>query len=304
MQDVNDTDSSTDWGTSADYDIGDEVPFQLTATIPANYDDYSTYKFVMHDTLSTGLSFKNDVVVKIGETTLTANTDYTVNVPGADGHTFDITFANLKTTTATAGDTITVTYSATLNTGAVIGNSGNPNEAYLEYSNNPTGEGMGETPVKKAVVFTYKAVINKVDSNNQPLNGATFQLEKYDGTSWGEVETIEGTSASEFIFNGLDDGKYKLTETKTPDGYNTIEPIEFTISATHDETQITDLTVTGGSFTVTKESGLLTAEIVNNKGSELPSTGGIGTTIFYVGGGALVAVAGVFLIAKKRMSSK
>ena len=112
-----------------------------------------------------------------------------------------------------------------------------------------------------------------------------------------------------FSFEGLDDGTYKLTETKTPDGYNSIDPIEFTVTATHDTTPSITLSgspsVSGAiELTANPSEGSLSADVVNQKGATLPSTGGIGTTLFYLGGGALVAVAGVMLITKKRMTKE
>jgi len=324
---LNDTTGATGtWGDTADHDFNDEVEFKLTGTLPSNYDDYSAYKYVMHDKLSDGLTFKADsVVVKVGETPLVSGTDYNVVTTGlSDNYTFAISFPNLKsinTTSITKESEITVTYKATLDTDAVIGSTGNPNEAYLEYSNNPNDDGTdtGKTPEEKVVVFTYKTIINKIDSAG-PLKGADFKLEKKvkddnaeGGYRWDEVTSKSSVTAdtTEFIFSGLDAGTYRLTETQTPSSYNTIEPIEFTISADTTIGQdgngsITSLTGTGNgiSFTPDTLTGAIEADVLNNKGSELPSTGGIGTTIFYVGGGALVAVAGVFLIAKKRMSSK
>ena len=124
-----------------------------------------------------------------------------------------------------------------------------------------------------------------------------------------QVETEPDTI---FTFSGLDDGYYRLTETKAPEGYNKLEsPIEFTISATHDENssdpKLTDLTgnVTSGEATFTSSltgetDGSLTTNVVNKSGTQLPSTGGIGTTIFYVVGGILMAGAAVLLITKRR----
>ena len=207
---------------------------------------------------------------------------------------------------------VVVTYSAKLNENAVIGSAGNPNTVNLTYSNNPNkgGEGeTGKTPEDKNIVFTYKTVVNKVDQDKKSLAGAAFKLEKKQ--SDGSYKTVKEFTAGEettFEFKGLDDGDYKLSETTTPAGYNTIAPIEFTISAEHDtdsaDPKLTELTgnVTKGeaTFTVDKDAGSLTTDVVNKKGSTLPSTGGIGTTIFYAAGGALVVLAGVMIAARKR----
>ena len=328
--DINNSDGSTEvFGDSADHDFGDTVNFKLTGTLPANYADYDTYQYDFYDTLSAGLTLGVDSVKVFvdnsgTETEITSGfaIDTSSETNTSDGHSFTIKFTNLKDiNTITSTSKIIVKYSATLNENtATVGSTGNPNTAHLVYSNNPNGEGKGTTPDSEVKVYTYAVVINKKDSSSpaQPLNGATFKLEKYDGTAWKIVETIEGTSVSTFTFDGLDDGRYKLSETKAPAGYNPIEPVYFKIEATHNATSglsvLTGTATTADgtvindnppiSFTPVLVDGTLTADVKNAKGDPLPSTGGIGTTIFYVGGGALVAVAGVFLIAKKRMSSK
>ena len=164
-------------------------------------------------------------------------------------------------------------------------------------------------------------MFNKVDKDNNPLTGADFKLEKKVNGEWVDVTTLGSgnnkptktgsTAGSTFEFKGLDDGDYKLTETTTPEGYNTIDPIEFTITASHDVTsddpRLTALTGTGGEeFTMTPDlsEGSLTADVINEKGSTLPETGGIGTIIFYVLGSLLVVGCGIVLISKRRMESR
>ena len=337
VKDTNDsTGVTSDWQDSADYDIGDSIPFQLKATLANNVSSYTTYKVVFHDTLSKGLTYNNDAKVYIGGTetngfTVTA----TVNADGTT--TLTVSCDDVKALGAGNSSVITVEYTAKLNENAVLGSAGNPNEVYLEYSNNPNksengNNETGETPKDVVIVFTYKTIINKVDSENKPLTGAAFKLEKLikgkDGAAgtWTTVKefTVDETTTS-FTFSGLDDGQYKLTETKTPAGYNTIDPIYFVIEATHDATADTPaLTVlkayltdeNGNKKTEVKDgetvnidlgtvdltAGSITTTVVNKSGSELPSTGGIGTTIFYVLGGVLVLAAVVLLVTKKRMS--
>lgn len=338
VKDINDsTDTTTtDWQDSADYDIGDTVPFQLTGTIGDNYDKFSTYKFVFHDTLSSGLDFNSDSVevylVNGGQKTPIVNTDsnkyYEVVTPGVEnGCTFEVKFNNLKDVEGVkSGSKIVVEYDATLNTNAVIGSDGNPNKVYLQYSNNPNGEGTGKTPEDTVIVFTYQTVINKKDgaNNNQPLAGAAFELQKYNAKT-KEWETVKDykvdndLTLTQFTFTGLDDGKYKLVETVTPAGYNTIADIEFEITAEHDtnspDPQLINLNgvettgqVTLGdgaiTFDVVKADGSLTADVINNTGTTLPETGGIGTTIFYIVGAVLVIGAGVLFVTKRRMSAR
>ena len=339
VKDTNDsTGVTSDWQDSADYDIGDSIPFQLKATLANNVSSYTTYKVVFHDTLSKGLTYNNDAKVYIGGTetngfTVTA----TVNADGTT--TLTVSCDDVKALGAGNSSVITVEYTAKLNENAVLGSAGNPNKVYLEYSNNPnkseSGENheTGKTPEDTVIVFTYQTIINKVDSENKPLTGAAFKLEKLikgkDGAAdtWTTVKefTVDETTTS-FTFSGLDDGQYKLTETKTPAGYNTIDPIYFVIEATHDATADTPaLTVlkayltdeNGNKKTEVKDgetvnidlgtvdltAGSITTTVVNKSGSELPSTGGIGTTIFYVLGGVLVIGAAVLLITKKRMGA-
>ena len=338
VKDINDsTDTTkTDWQDSADYDIGDSIPFQLKATLADNVSSYTTYKVVFHDTLSKGLTYNNDAKVYIDGTetngfTVTA----TVNDDGTT--TLTVSCDDVKALGAGNSSVITVEYTAKLNENAVLGSAGNPNEVYLEYSNNPNksekgNNETGETPKDVVIVFTYKTIINKVDSENKPLTGAAFKLEKLikgkDGAAdtWTTVKefTVDETTTS-FTFSGLDDGQYKLTETKTPAGYNTIDPIYFVIEATHDETADAPTLKTLNAYltdangnkqtemkdgesvnidlgTVDLTAGSITTTVVNKSGSKLPSTGGIGTTIFYVLGGVLVLAAVVLLVTKKRMS--
>ena len=338
VKDINDsTDTTkTDWQDSADYDIGDSIPFQLKATLADNVSSYTTYKVVFHDTLSKGLTYNNDAKVYIDGTetngfTVTA----TVNADGTT--TLTVSCDDVKALGAGNSSVITVEYTAKLNENAVLGSAGNPNDVYLEYSNNPNksekgNNETGETPKDVVIVFTYKTIINKVDSENKPLTGAAFKLEKLikgkDGAAdtWTTVKefTVDETTTS-FTFSGLDDGQYKLTETKTPVGYNTIDPIYFVIEATHDETADAPTLKTLNAYltdangnkqtemkdgesvnidlgTVDLTAGSITTTVVNKSGSKLPSTGGIGTTIFYVLGGVLVLAAVVLLVTKKRMS--
>ncbi len=330
VKDTNDTTSEkTDWQDSADYDIGDEIPFKLTGTVASkNYADYKVYYFAFHDKQEDGLTFnKESVKVYVDDNLITDGyTVTTVDDGLTDGDTFDVTFSNLKNiTSVAAGSKITVEYTATLNDKAVLGNKGNVNTGKLEFSNNPNEEQSGEkkpetgeTPEDSVIVFTYKVVVDKVDKDKEPLKGAKFTLTKTlsDGTT-KVINVVTADEGTKFTFSGLDDGTYTLTETVTPDGYNTIDPITFTVTAEHKivwtsevrTSVLTDLagkTTDGTDLNFTKDlgEGSLSAEIINQKGSTLPTTGGIGTTIFYVIGSVLVLGAAVLLITKKRMSAR
>lgn len=320
VDDKNDTTGAEDavvWEDSADHDIGDMVPFQITVTIPEGIDQYDFYKMNVKDTQSKGLTLKEDTFkIMVGEKELAKDTDWTFASETTDaGETkFTIAFADVKGF-ASNGKEIVITYESELNEDAVIGSLGNPNEMYLEYSNNPENdEDFGKTPVDKVIVFTYKTVVNKIDNEKKPLTGAGFTLYKKLADKTEEpidyIE-IEDEDTTVFTFKGLDDGTYVLRETKVPTGYNKADDIEFTISATHDK-EATDpklLTFSGdatsGNAELTSDitTGTVSTDVVNNKGVELPSTGGIGTTIFYVVGSMMMLAAAVLLITRKKMSA-
>ena len=321
VKDTNDTTGVTsDWQDSADYDFGDKVPFQLTATLPNNYSDYKTYYLAFHDVEEKGLSFNADSVkVSIdGQPVDAAN--YTVKTSTADGCTFEVVFNDLKSITAAKnGSKVTVEYNSTLTEQAILGQQGNVNKAKLQFSNNPNdsqgGENgpTGETPWDNVIVFTYKVTVNKVDQNQKPLKGAAFKLEKklQDGSTKLVKEFTAGDATS-FTFSGLDDGDYVLTETATPAGYNSIKPIEFTVTAEHKIEWTTEnrediLTKLNGSaasgeitFTPNVADGSLATNVVNKSGSSLPETGGMGTIVLYVAGAALVIAAGVYFGLKRK----
>ena len=323
VKDTNDTaGTTTDWQDSADYDIGDTIPFQLKATLPAHISEYDHYYVEFTDTLSAGLTFDKITKVTADGTTLTSD-QYTVTTTSnsAGTTTLSVIITDVKAVaTITKDDDIVVEYNATLNSKAVIGSAGNPNKVKLTYSNTPnnTGDGTskpgdtGETPEDTVIVFTYKVVVNKVkEDGTSPLEGAGFTLYKKDSSGkWNEVETISAGDTTTFTFSGLDDGDYKLVETTVPDGYNKASDVEFTISASHseeaDEPKLISLSVdqTSADFTSSTTDGSLTTDVVNKKGSVLPSTGGMGTTILYVVGTILVLAAGILLVTKKRMDAK
>ena len=280
----------------------------------------------------------NSLVDKTQYFTITAATD-------ANGTALTISCDDVKATAVGAGDNyvIEVTYTAHLNDAAKLGADGNANTVKLEFSNDPNwvAEGVpgetppppptGFTPEDKVVVFTYQVEVDKVDDDGAALVGATFALYKQlpekpaedsdvvyitekdkDGAEayWTEVGTIAGTNLSEFVWAGVDDGSYMLKETVTPTGYNSIDPIYFTITATHDDNNADPhlTALDGGVFTAQQKegnvfTGVLHAEIENKPGAVLPETGGMGTTMFYVIGGVLVLAAVVLLVTKKRMAS-
>ena len=328
VEDKNDsTGATTEWQDSADYDIGDIIPYQLTATL-GNVSNFDTYYVKFVDTMN-HLTYNNITSVKVGDRTLNAG-EYNSSWNRTTKE-LTVSIDNVKAFGATNGSTITVEYTAILDSDAVIGSTGNPNEAYLVFSNNPNGNGKGETKPDKNIVFTYKVVANKIDEHNKPLPGAAFALYKKlpavpnpeDGTSYimegtdayapvkelnvGANGEVEDKKLTTFEWTGIDDGEYMIKEIITPAGYNSIEPIKFTVTADHEieaaDPKLTELTG-GDKFTGAVSTGTLTANIQNRMGSTLPGTGGIGTTIFYVVGGGLMVAAAVLLITKKRMENR
>lgn len=336
------------WGTAADYNIGDYVPFQLTGTLPTDYADYSSYAYTFHDTASKGLTFvnDNDHPVKVYavngnsrvEIKADASNGYQVLTKGiAKGGTFNVKFADLKqaqaanvgaTVEITSATKIVVEYYAKLNNNAVLGANGNPNEVYLEFSNNKYGEGTGKTENHKVTVFTFKLEVTKygkTDSGKEALNGAGFTLHKTTKANLADSdytkvgEEVKNLNGNVFDFTGLDSGYYKIVETTTPKGYNTIDPITFTVTATYDSVNepgtLSALTVTdvkiGGvassdqiftTDTATGDAGAaqIKTDVVDTPGSKLPSTGGMGTVLLYVAGIAVFALAGATLVMALR----
>lgn len=339
VMDKNDTDGSTSgWIDSADYDIGDSVPFQLKATLPSNVESYTSYNIEFLDTMEQGLTYNAVTSIKVGNNVIFDGTTWTdtvqdvrsyVAINGA-GQSLSVKLENVKKLGATNGTEIVVEFTATLNSQAVLGATGNKNTAYLKFSNNPNvghDDENGQTPPDTVIVFTYKFIVNKTDADNHPLEGATFKLEKItlgdNVVNLGTLPVIpnEGGSAtpiSTFEWVGLDDGQYRLTEISAPAGYNKLkEPIVFSVVAGHVElsenvnnefgqmlTSLTGNKVSGEIDSIPTSTGLaLSVDVVNQAGNTLPSTGGMGTTIFYVVGSILVIGAVVLLVSKKRMNT-
>lgn len=328
VMDTNDsTGATTGWQDSADYDIGDKVPFQLTATVAKNIQDFKgPYALTFHDTQSAGLTFNPDsVVVKIDGQTVTSG--YTVVTQGIDDNcTFHVKFDDLRAYKEQSihvhgGSVVTVEYTSTLNEHAQIGAAGNPNDMHITFSNNPNStdpDEDGETPNDRVIVFTYQLQVLKYNGtdagpNEIPMEGAEFTLyKKNPAGGYDLVKTITPEKAEDigygvkFAYNfvGVDDGVYKLEETKAPAGFNTADPIYFTISATHQENadnpQLIEVKGTDPITNTTDHK--LHVAVHNYRGNTLPSTGGMGTTVFYVLGSILAVGAAILLVSKKRMN--
>lgn len=286
--------------------IGDTVHFKTTITAQPGAQNY-----VLHDKMTVGLTFNDNVEVKKGESPV-ATSDYTLKTTGlTDGCTFEIQFTQDFCDTLNANDTITVTYSATLNKNAVIAGEGNKNETKLKYGDSQeTQPSVTNTKTFKMDVFKYTE--NRADKTKQDgLADAVFTLKKDGETSTinfvnektdetnGDVYRVANTGDANIITNksgkftikGLSAGTYYLTETKQPDGYNKLKnPV--TVVIDNDG----NVKVDGANADPVK--------VLNKTGTVLPSTGGAGTTMIYLIGGALVLGSGVVLATKRRVKDK
>lgn len=290
-------------------DVGQTVTFKITGKVP-DYTGFNTYTYLITDTMTDGLTFNGDsLTVKVGEATVTNDCTIAYDAETAP-QTFTVSIPVLEKK-YNFGAEIVVTYTATVNKNAIAVIS--TNQAKLTYSNDPTTGETKDSQTEEQKVYTSKIVIDKFETDKKDtvkLEGAEFvlykkapndadqnaiQYYKQDETtkavSWVDaiadatkVTTDANGAAS---FDGLANGTYYLVETKAPAGYNQL-------------TEAKDVVVTGSITDSTKLS--VTAEVANSAGTLLPSTGGMGTTIFYVLGAVLVVGAGVLLVTKKRMS--
>lgn len=322
----------TNYNDVADYNIGDEVPFSIYSKVP-DMTNYDAYKMVFEDDMSDGLTYVADsLVVYIGNDVLDAS-KYGLVMGSADTDDFTLTIENLKAvTTAVAGTPIRIDFKAKLNSNAVIGLDGNPNKSRLTYSNNPNTTDTATTPWDEVVVFTYELDVTKVDGADTTKKLADAEFQFYRGTasapeyvivdSASKVTgwTTDVTKASTFktdstgIFKviGLDDGTYYLKETKAPATYNKLtQDITVVVKATTANNQtyagtasnaLTKIEITAGGKTTegVTSTGIVSTEVLNNKGATLPETGGIGTTLFYLFGGLMAAGSALILVVRRR----
>ena len=320
--------------------IGDTLTFTLTSTIP-DMSAYSAYTFNFKDTLSKGLTFKQVDSVKVegANSSLTEGADYSVTTTSkTSGETLlTVAMNEFKKQQANVGKTITVTYTATLNKDAVVGGHGNTNSATIQYSNDPSNGGFGESEPSKVRVFTYGFTVDKYTGDSYPdkavrLAGAKFTLAPKDG---GEairfVQVNAGNATTNAVyrvakdddtvtttttittpengkvdFQGLKNGEYTLTETEAPAGYNKLaSAIGVKVDGQNNGTDTTHATVTitynndnnGSNYNQTASNGVIPVQ--NKSGVILPGTGGMGTIAFTVIGVLVIALGVAWTLKRK-----
>ena len=312
-------DSTGNYGGVNDADIGQTVKFQSTITVPANVNNENNtttagaQNYVFHDKMSIGLTYTGVTGITLNSNTV-PDSNYTVNENPTDGDTFDVVFTEAFCNSLKANDKIVISYTATVNENAVVGGEGNKNGSKLSYGE----EGKTETKPSETYTWSFDVLKYGNGDKNKVLEGAQFVLlnkEKTkvativngkltgwvdvpaagtDGTNtWPANTTLTTDAQGKINIAGLDADTYYLRETQAPAGYNILN--------TDVEVKIEPNTGNDGK-TLTLNS--VTAEIENKSGTELPSTGGMGTTIFYVIGSILLIGAAVLLITKKRMSAE
>ena len=302
-------DSTGKYGEKNDADIGQTVNFKSTITAQAGAENY-----VFHDTMSAGLTYTGVTGVTLNGTAVDASNNYTVVTDGlADGCTFEVRFTQAFCDTLKANDQIVISYTATLNENAVIAGEGNPNTSKVSYGDSSNTK---YTPDSQTKTYTWDVDVFKYTMNGETetaLAGATFTLSKNtDGSNpitliskgnnvyrvaktgeTGTVTEITTDTTGKFTIAGLDADTYYLTETAAPAGYNKLAgPVTVVIGE-------------NGVVNATTEAsqGVDEVKVLNQTGTELPSTGGIGTTIFYVVGGVLVVGAVALLIVRRRRNA-
>lgn len=320
---------------ATDAKIGDTLTFTLTSTIP-DMSAYDTYTFNFKDTLSKGLTFERVTSVTVDGVAapLTVGTDYTVTTPTAPDNTLTVAMNDFKNKQqANAGKKITVTYTATLNENAVVGGAGNTNSAKIQYSNDPSTNGTGESEPSKVRVFTYGFTVDKYtgdkyDNAATRLAGAEFTLAPKNGTAISFVQVNAGSATANAVyrvakagetgtttittpengkvdFQGLKNGEYTLTETEAPAGYNKLaSAIGVKVDGRNDGTDNTDATVT---ITYNNDNGSVYGEhasngvipVRNKSGVTLPGTGGMGTIAFTVIGVLVIALGVAWTLKRK-----
>lgn len=300
-------DSSKEFGETNTAEIGQTVEFKTTIGAKPGAESY-----VLHDVMSAGLTLDPDSIEVTGlnKGQDAESGDYHVVTTGlSDGCTFEVVFHQSYLDKITENADIVVTYSAVLNENAEISTSANTNKTQLKFGE----DSEFETTWDETKTYTFMVDVVKTDGGNKVLDGAQFKL--YDAKTGGsEIALVkvsdgvyrlakDGETGVEHIttvngqleIKGFDaNTNYYLEETKAPDGYNMLtERVEIAVKEANLEANVSDGTYQSGGV-----------HVVNKTGSELPTTGGMGTTALYVVGGVLVAGAGITLVVRRRMSAE
>lgn len=306
-------DSDGSWGSENTAEIGDTVNYKTTINAKPGAQSY-----ILHDVMSAGLTLDPESITVAEPTGVTKGQDadkgdYHVVTTGlSDGCTFEVVFHQSYLDTITTNTDIVVTYSAVVNENAKVSPSDNPNETKLEYGEASDPEDKF-TPPSETKTYTFKVDVVKTDDKNKVLDGAQFKLydEKTGGHEIALVKVSDGfyrlakddeigveyitTENGQLEIKGFDaNTNYYLEETKAPDGYNKLaERVEIAVKEDNLEASVSNGTYENGGVHIT-----------NKTGDELPSTGGMGTTVIYIVGGVLVAGAAVLLILRSRRNTE
>lgn len=318
------------WTNAADYSEGDVIDYKLTVTVPSSAEYYSSYEMSITDTIEPGLAIKQGTVaVKAVDATgasADVTKDFAIDVTGdsTTGQTLTVTDKDIKEIEINDTDLyklgqpeLVITYQATLDINAVIAPEENTNTASLTYSDSPAKpDQTGTTRPVTVGVYTFEIDIEKTDADKSPLNGAGFTLYKNEAKTgaqpdWKKVASTNNEKGHEFSFKGLGSGEYKLEESTTPDGYNTMTPIEFTVQANYQGSDIMHVTLDSVNFGnlegkhdgidgTQTENGVLKVTIANKSGTKLPKTGS-SMLLVLLAAGVLILAYGFF---EKRKESR
>lgn len=331
--------TGADWSNVADSQMGQSLQYRLIGTVVDAIPSYDTYYYKFTDTLSAGLTADSSTVAVTVETNGTSytvpatdasHTNYTTTLAtNTDGTSvLRVEFTDLKSLEDSSGTAIPVngttkvyvTYSAALNSSAVVANGYNDNSVTLTYSNNPGTDSKGNSTPASVRDYTFRLNLVKVDSSQQStkLSGAKFTIQATNpdegaGTQYVQADGTLGATAYEFetdstgsiAVSGLDVGKYHVVETQAPNGYNTVAGFDFEIRATYDTTgALTKVEASSSNSTAadasTDTAGLVTVTVKDKAGMSLPLTGQAGVTVTWIAGGVVLALGITHLVRSRK----